>query len=128
MSREILFRGKTEQGEWVFGSLIMHSGYAFITGGNQVLKTPSKKYNAHTFEGLYEVNPSTIGQYTNAYDRKGKQIYEGDILSLWWDGIHADGTPINTTYILKDICMFLNDTCGADIEVIGNIHESEVGE
>ena len=68
--REILFRGKTEDGEWVYGSPIFQDGYVLI-----------RFWNSEEFEfEEYLVIPETISEFTSLTDKNGKKIFEGDIV------------------------------------------------
>ena len=70
MQREILFRGKRiDNGEWIYGDLFRDKD------GNTYIQywTENKEYRS------YEVDPETVGQYTNSLDFDGQKIFEGDI-------------------------------------------------
>ena len=87
--REILFRGKTSQGKWVYGSLIQADEYCCI------LEDESKVHPMHwpyldpdlgIFDGrATPVDPETIGQYTGKDDVDGKKIFDGDIVQFCED-------------------------------------------
>ena len=77
--REILFRGKRlDNGEWTEGFYISHLNAChyiipFRTGGYEAMD------NSFYVHKWFEVDPSTVGQYTGL-DTNGKRIFEGDII------------------------------------------------
>lgn len=73
--REILFRGKTEDGRWVEGFLFKYKGEYCIAEGSIM----GDDY------GLYstcydKVIPESIGQFAGLTDNRCKKTFEGDIV------------------------------------------------
>jgi len=125
--REIKFRAKrSDTGEWAYGSFIQ-SCYNEPTQIKQCggcWEDPDWEY--------YDVNPETVGQYIEAQDAKGVEIYEGDIVTLMGDIYQVCHNDYLCAFVLcdKDGDMWerIADDCpqhtAKDLEVIGNIHDN----
>ena len=115
--RKIEFRGKTVVGgRWVTG-YYLHDGQR----GRHVIT-----------DGLLDidaVDPDTVGQFTSLYDKKGKPIFEGDILRM------NEGKEILEVRFVRGVFAFLwngslDDECPTCAptqewaEIIGNIHDN----
>ena len=72
--RAIKFRGKANDGRWIYGGLVYSDDIEpaiYFEVGNKVKR----------MEWAY-VDPATVGQFTGLTDRNGEGIYEGDILAI----------------------------------------------
>ena len=137
--RIIKFRGKTkDEGpkwanlnpvRWLYGNLQVPS----VEGVGYYMwdKIDGWQYQV-------EVYPETIGQFTGLYDKNGKEIYEGDILSYAWE-IETDVSSPSNDYLevrfVRGVFAFLwngdlDDECAIDAptvcwaSVVGNIHDN----
>ena len=128
--REILFRGKTADGdEWVSGFYAEYSTAPFIG-------TPNPQGTMLWFE----VDPDTVGQYTGLTDKNGKRIFEGDIVHILGNQSVEDWKNVDYTALIAFLdggfCA-LDGTIEEhgfrryalarldfDMEVIGNIHDN----
>ena len=116
--REILFRGKQMyNGKWVEGFYVRieqkYQSYFIFTSQLDITKI---------WPGFvhYEVDPETIGQYTEMTDKNGKKIFEGDIVEI-------DGKRYEVKCMLGQFFIGINMPIAYkrfDCEVIGNIHDN----
>lgn len=125
MTREILFRGKlVDNGEWVEGDLIQWN-------------VNSKKWilpiNQLSITETFEVIPESVGQFTGLTDKKGKNIFEGDILNNGYSNylvefnIHKVSTPghggcTDYEYFGYESIGYCNNY--HDSHIVGNIHDN----
>jgi hypothetical protein len=80
--REIIFRGKSDSGVWVYGSLIKVGNYCCI-----LKEDDGSDYNYPYLDKLTgcidgyatPVDPETVGQWTGFTDTNGIKIFEGDV-------------------------------------------------
>ena len=75
MKMKYKYRAKRHNGEWVYGSLVWteHIEPAIY------YEVGKGKY--YTIHSCY-VNPDTVGQFSETLDKNGKEIYDGDIVTL----------------------------------------------
>lgn len=122
--REILFRGKSKDNDvWV-------EGY-YCGKVNKTIFSPAEDSAQIVDKDLYwhEVIPETVGQYTGLKDRKGTDIFEGDIVNIIRaeENGKVEWRENDAAFEVVGDCLeasFLENLYGRDVEVIGNIHDN----
>lgn len=133
--REILFKGKTEQGEWVEGFYTKGFRYPQQEQLNDIIYIFSRKLGEWGFDYALVI-PETVGQFTGLTDKNGEKIFEGDIVSIkesW--GKYAREYREVVKWELNGFYPFADspENCGhcggaynsSESEVIGNIHDNK---
>lgn len=83
--REILFRGKRiDNGEWVEGY------YAFVDNVHYIYTGELYNGGLYVVAERFEIDQSTICQYTGLTDKNGRKIFEGDIICNHYDDEHPE--------------------------------------
>lgn len=123
--REILFRGKTFDNEWVEGF------YVNQFGAHEIYCLDDSDYKTR------HVDPSTVGQFTGLTDKNGKKIFENDICRFdngeefkdkdRFSNYVVQWDSVNTRYVVVDVwdCEdILDDFFSRNAIIIGNIHDN----
>ena len=119
MNREIKFRGLLKDGKgWVYGGFVKgKSGRSYIFKGSD---------DEYLEDDINVVISETVGQYTGLKNKRGREIYEGDIV------MYSDkSTPLvvgfeNGSFVLKkDGKTYVYNINPKELEVIGNIHKNK---
>ena len=116
---EILFRGQTVDGCWVYGFYCLNQKDGKV---HEILEDNT---------GGYVVNPDTVGQFTGLLDKNGKLIFEGDVVE--YSGTHHEvvfETCSGSAFFgiafrdRGETWLFGRQTPASHMEVFGNIHDN----
>ena len=122
--REILFRGKTPKGEWVYGN---YCGAEYLTSDgieHLIVEVPREGRSA-------QIIPETVGQYAELTDKNGKKVFDGDILKNEYEKNKYQYFKVY--YCSRTHSWLVENKYGmlgklynviGDIEIIGNIHDN----
>ena len=121
MKREILFRGRTPEGEWVYGNLFNKHKLTEVGKVFWCFLIHDGALTSHV------VNPETVGQFTGLFDKKKVKIFEGDILRAdsWkfkWI-VQFDITRGRFNCVINKEGSQNDFIPTSMVKVIGNIHE-----
>ena len=142
--REILFRGKKYNGEWVEGAYYKQTEYYGDKTEAHYIIT-SKDELEDNMMNAERVSPESVGEFTGLFDKNGKRVFEGDILKI----AMASNSIVTYYYpplvypvnvVVKwDLCAWMWETlcddkryihfpdawCHYECEVIGNVHDNQ---
>ena len=131
--REILFRGKrTDNGEWIYGYYTKARYYLNEKEMHVIFAPDGEAFPRNEFSEYEEVDPETVYQFTGLTDKKGRKVFEGDIIKCKVHemngyrvrrGIveyHGVGFIMN----LDPNSWYDQKNISFDCEVIGNIYDN----
>lgn len=134
--REILFRGKLPDGEWVEGYVVKGNCTYILTAEN--IRCMCVSVMGHANVDVLPVIPESIGQYTGMNDRHGKRVFEGDICRFkeWSEGEMCWVGEVRYGHQQFFISGGANEECEITfalrlsifipecLEIIGNVHDN----
>ena len=120
--REIKFRGLDTEGIWHYGFIVR---LYFSEVKKKWVLGIQKKLDRYAC-GMMPIITESLGEYTGLDDKKGKEIYEGDIVKVGYDNLKVEWSyyvglkigSIDLPTLEKKIAE------GNTVEIIGNIHEN----
>lgn len=135
MNREILFRGKRLDNKgWVYGYFVESEQDIYRA---YIVVSARWKIDDLSETEVYEVDPSTVGQYTGLTDKNGVKIFEGDLVEAgyykWkcevvWDKKCARFICYTLKGERKIVYVDMEDKNGLSvIKIIGNIYGMDSG-
>ena len=148
MTREILFRAKDINNNWVYGSYFKHIKRQICPIGNDSLKEEDIEHliirdsfadwNMPKEIECVKIKPDTVGQYIGLEDKNRVRVFEDDIIKFNYNDkeIYCAIEYSMGVYgvLIEGKCFEYTDFCtiadligyvGSDFEVVGNIYENK---
>jgi hypothetical protein len=135
---EIEFRGKVKYngnhyacGEWVYGYVYKDkNGKTYIYDTEDISMYLGNGHYGHPgarYEWV-EIDPKTLGQYTELKDENKQKIYDGDLLADCDDLYVVSYSVVSAEWqlILDNVTISLGQCDTEWYEVMGNIHDVAV--
>lgn len=114
----IVVDGEKVKGRWVEGYIVKHPSAIQIGNDYSPWYIHVPPVDPDDNGGVFNVLPSTVGQWTGLTDKNGKRVFEGDTLKI---AKKADGFgvyfsppieyPVNVT-VKWDMCAWMWETLG----------------
>ena len=135
--REILFKAKRlDNGEWVEGYICKHPS-AVQAGDCSPWYIHVPPIDPDDNGGVYNIDPSTVCQYTGKTDKNGVKVFECDRVKVrWTESSELCEGITDVKWCAEDCCFepfgwaYSCGECGSyseveEVEVIGNIRDKE---
>ena len=125
--REVIFRGKrTDNGKWECGDLLSPNEFNAIP---HIVYIDYLNEYGDIGEISTPVLPETVGQYTGLTDKNGVRIFEGDIVTGYFNHEKIVGYIFyggNAQFFIQRDGIYGIGLDNSDcwLEVIGNIHDN----
>lgn len=135
--REILFKARRlDNGDWVEGDLVRHPSAIQIGDDYSTWYIHVPPTDPDDSGGVFNVDPSTVCQYTGLTDKNGKKIFKGDIVKTKYGRLCVvcfKNLPGFSGFDLEPVECVQKAPDGYDLwerenlEVIGSIHDGADG-
>lgn len=126
--REILFKAKRiDNGEWVEGYLFFIVDTPYIICDGETMCMDGENTDLHATE-WYEVDESTICQYTGLTDKNGNKIWENEIIQIATEDeyFHLEWQDDTARFVMNGdgFTIDFDNYWSYEVEVIGNIFDN----
>jgi uncharacterized phage protein (TIGR01671 family) len=148
--RDILFRGRRKDNEWVEGYYLHKPNDICIGESNeshQIIKYYFMDWDLSKIE-YFDVESYSVGQFIGLTDKNGKKIFEGDILQndqlpymingrsiyfhevVWMNDVSAFGLYVHknpksrANGLSHGEMQYIDNFDASEWEIVGNIHDN----